>query len=281
MRCGAAYNSCRSPCRRKRHWCASLGTADEVEDLLSLVAVAGSRVPAGLRLDRVPSAHEGTNRTQSRQRVEFLVAQVSRHDGDRDWERARRLANIADERVRSFDIDAGAKHEGGDVNVLVDEVEDLLSLVAVADHALRRDAGRAVGARGKAVEDGVRRLPGFRLHVIGNPEPLLMAAARLDHQQHDHGGAGARRAAAPVIDGAVAFRRFVDNDEIFRLVPGFVAAALAAHRPSPGIPPDYKENTYPLEFFGGHRAPNAIVPLPRDHGRAEAKRPATLRATLA
>ncbi len=49
-------------------------------------------------------------------------------------------------------------------------------------------------ARGKAVEDGVRRLLGFRLHVIGNPEPLLMAAARLDHQQHDHGGAGARRA---------------------------------------------------------------------------------------
>src|SRR6266536_2343285 len=27
MRCGAAYNPCRSPCRRKRHWCASLGTA--------------------------------------------------------------------------------------------------------------------------------------------------------------------------------------------------------------------------------------------------------------
>ncbi len=73
-----------------------------------------------------------------------------------------------------------------------------------------------------------------------------MAAARLDHQQHDHGGAGARRAAARVIDGAVAFRRFVDNDEIFRLVPGFVAAALAAHRPSPRIPPDYARRTLTL-----------------------------------
>jgi hypothetical protein len=58
-----------------------------------------------------------------------------------------------------------------------------------------RDAGRAVRARGKAVEDGVRRLLGFRLGDIGNPELLLMAAVRLDHQQHDHGGAGARRLA--------------------------------------------------------------------------------------
>jgi hypothetical protein len=35
---------------------------------------------------------------------------VSGHDGDRDWERARRLADIGGERVRSFDVDAGAKH---------------------------------------------------------------------------------------------------------------------------------------------------------------------------
>jgi hypothetical protein len=49
----------------------------------------------------VKAGNCAANRAQSRQRVEFLVAQVSGHDGDRDWERARRLADIAGERARS------------------------------------------------------------------------------------------------------------------------------------------------------------------------------------
>src|SRR5215471_2110411 len=57
---------------------------------------------------------------------------------------------------------------------------------------------------------------------------------RLDHQQHDHAGVGARGATAGVIDRAVALRRLIDDDEVFRLVSGLVAAALAAHRP-PGF----------------------------------------------
>ena len=39
-----------------------------------------------------------------------------------------------------------------------------------------------------------------------------------------------------VTDLAVALGRTVDDDKIFRFVPRFVAAALAAHGPPPGCP---------------------------------------------
>ena len=73
------------------------------------------------------------------------------------------------------------------------------------------------------------------LHDVGDAEPLLMAVVRLDHEQHHDARAGARGAAARVIDRAVALRRFIDDDEELRLVPRLVAAALKAHRRSPGF----------------------------------------------
>jgi hypothetical protein len=45
----------------------------------------------------------------------MMAAMVAPCDGDRDWERARRLADIAGERARSFDVDAGGNHQDGDV----------------------------------------------------------------------------------------------------------------------------------------------------------------------
>src|SRR6202035_1071631 len=48
-----------------------------------------------------------------------------------------------------------------------------------------------------------------------------------DGNRRDHGelGVGARGAAAAVINGAVAFRRLVDDDEEFALMAGLVAFA--------------------------------------------------------
>src|ERR1700730_16855788 len=46
----------------------------------------------------------------------------------------------------------GRQHQHRDVGILVDDVEDLLGRVALADHPLRRDRGDAVGAAGGAVE---------------------------------------------------------------------------------------------------------------------------------
>src|SRR5262249_58847346 len=71
----------------------------------------------------------------------------------------------------------------------------------------------------------------------GDAEPLLMPVVRLDHEQHPDGRAGTRGTAARVIDGAIAFRGFVDHNEEFGLVPRLVAAALKAHRPSRGFRP--------------------------------------------
>ena len=108
--------------------------------------------------------------------------------------------------------------------------------VAFADHPLRRDAGDAVGAAGGAIERRVGFLVGFRAHDVGDAEPLLVAVLGLDHAQHDHAGADARDAAAGVIDGAVAFRRIVDDDEKFRLVAGFRRSGACGSSVCPRIP---------------------------------------------
>src|SRR4051794_29596413 len=65
-----------------------------------------------------------------------------------------------------------------------------------------------------------------------------MTVVRLDHEQHHDACAGARRTTARIVDGAIAFGRFVDNHEVLGLVPRLVAAALKAHRPSRGFRPD-------------------------------------------
>src|SRR6266851_7202314 len=86
-----------------------------------------------------------------------------------------------------------ASTRDGDVFVLVDEVEDLLGLVAVADHPLGRDPGGTIGAARKTVEHRVRGL--VSLGLVGDPEPLLVTVVRLDHQQHDHARVGVGRPA--------------------------------------------------------------------------------------
>src|SRR5262245_29780557 len=174
-------------------------------------------------------------RPPSRHGVQFFVRQMAGHDGDGNRIGAGRLGEAGDQRARPFLAGAGGQHQDGDVLVLFDQLEDLFGHVAFADRPLRRQAGDAVGAAGELVERGIRRLVRFRLHDVGDAEPLLVAVLRLDHPQHDQAGIGAGGTLARPVDGAVAFRRIVDDDEVLPLVSGFVAAALAAHRASPGF----------------------------------------------
>ena len=80
-----------------------------------------------------------------------------------------------------------------------------------------------------AVEHRVGLLMRFRAHDVGDAQPLLVAVLGFDDAQHDHAGAGAQRAAAGEVDGAVAFRRIVDDHQELRRVAGLVASALDAH----------------------------------------------------
>ena len=54
---------------------------------------------------------------------------------------------------------AGGQHQDADIGVLVDQLDDLLGRVALADHPVGRDAGDFLGARGELVE---RRIGRFR-----------------------------------------------------------------------------------------------------------------------
>ncbi len=80
-----------------------------------------------------------------------------------------------------------------------------------------------------AIERSVRGLLGLRAHDVGNAEPLLVAVLGVDDPQHHHATADPNRPAAGVVDGAVAFRAVVNDDQTFRLVALFVASSLAAH----------------------------------------------------
>jgi hypothetical protein len=104
--------------------------------------------------------------------------------------------------------------------------QPILNSPRVADHSLGRDPGGTIGVGRKTVEHSVRGL--VSLGFVGEPEPSLVTVVRLDHQQHDQARAGVGRPAARVIDSAIAFRRFVDSDEIFPPVPCLVAVVLAA-----------------------------------------------------
>ncbi len=101
--------------------------------------------------------------------------------------------------------------------------------VALADHAVRRDAGDVLGARRELVERRIGRFRRLGLHDVGDAQPLLVAVAGVDHAQHDQLRLGAAGALGRPIDRAVAFLGVVDDDQIFALVAGLVAAALAAH----------------------------------------------------
>src|SRR5437764_8674743 len=65
----------------------------------------------------------------------------------------------------------------------------------------------------------------FGAHQVADAEPLLVDLADRNHRQHGELAVGAGGAAAAVINGAVAFRRVVDDDKEFALMAGFVAFA--------------------------------------------------------
>src|SRR5262245_2975147 len=71
----------------------------------------------------------------SRHRIELLVGEVAGHDGDRDGKLAGALADAGDERSRPLLAGRGRQHQDGDVLVVLDEIEDLLRFLALADHA--------------------------------------------------------------------------------------------------------------------------------------------------
>src|SRR5262249_3040054 len=99
----------------------------------------------------------------------------------------------------------------------------------LADHALGRDGGDAVGAAGGAVEGCARRLLRFGAHDVGNAQPLLVLVLDLDDPQHHHAATGADGPAARVIHRAIPFGGVVNDDEAFRLVTGLVTASLCGH----------------------------------------------------
>src|SRR5262249_42167291 len=66
-------------------------------------------------------------------------------------------------------------------------------------------------------------------HDVGNAEPLLIAVTWLDNAQHYDLRFGTAGTFGCPINGSVAFLGVVNDHEIFALVAGFVAAALAAH----------------------------------------------------
>src|ERR1044072_8643888 len=86
-----------------------------------------------------------------RQRVEILVTQMPRHDRHGNRIGADRLPEARDQRPRPLLAGPSGEHQDRDVLILVDQLEDLLGGIAVADHAVRRDAGNAVGAAGEGV----------------------------------------------------------------------------------------------------------------------------------
>src|SRR5581483_348166 len=161
--------------------------------------------------------------------VDVFVAQVPRHERDRDGKRAGGLGQVRDQRSRPFLAGAGGQDQDADVGVLVDQFQDFFGGVAFADHAVRSDARDLLCARRIFVEGRVRRLLRFRLHQVGDAEPLLIAVARLDHAKHHDLRLGAAGALCRPVDGAVALLGVVDDDQVLALVPGFVAAPLAAH----------------------------------------------------
>jgi hypothetical protein len=68
----------------------------------------------------------------------------------------------------------------------------------------------------------------FLPHQIADAEPLLVRFPDRHDGEHHEIRIRARGAAAAVINGAVAFRRLVDDDKKITLVPGFESFARAS-----------------------------------------------------
>src|SRR6516165_2774359 len=91
-----------------------------------------------------------------RQCVDFLVAQVTRHDDDRDREGADGACHRADDRTRTLGARTGGEDEHRNVDVLLDHVDHLLGRVTLADCAFRGYRGNTVDAARGAVQRSIR-----------------------------------------------------------------------------------------------------------------------------
>src|SRR5262245_27880495 len=161
--------------------------------------------------------------------VDVVVAQMARHQCNWDWKRSGGLGEVRYQGAWTFLAGAGGQNKNADIGIFVDQLDDLFRGVAFANDAVRRDFGDLLRACGKLVECGIRRLLRLSLHEIGNAEPLLIAITRLNYAQHNDLRFRAPSALRRPVDGAVAFLCVVDDHQIFPLVAGLVAAALAAH----------------------------------------------------
>ena len=111
------------------------------------------------------------------------------------------------------------------------------------------------------VERGVCCFLLLCLHDVGDAEPLLIAVARFDNAQHHDLRFGAAGALGRPIDRPVAFLGVVNDDEIFALVAGLVAAALAAHGRDAPVRSYARSGCTSVQWWhGGRRADKAGVP---------------------
>src|SRR5215207_945836 len=137
--------------------------------------------------------------------VEIFVAQFARNDSNWNGVGARRLGEAGYQRPRAVLAGTGGQDEQRDVVVLLDQLEDLLGDVALADDLLRCDSGNVARTRGGLRQHGARFILRFLAHDVGNAEPLLIAIERADHAAHQHETAYACAAPAREINGTIAF----------------------------------------------------------------------------
>src|SRR5438132_73758 len=86
-----------------------------------------------------------------RQGVDLWVAQIAWHDGDWNRKRTHHFGQRGDDRAGALGTGVGRQNQHGDIDVLLDHVENLFGRVALANNPFRGDRGDAVGASGGAV----------------------------------------------------------------------------------------------------------------------------------
>src|SRR5947209_4449431 len=171
----------------------------------------------------------------SRHCVQILIAQVPRHDCDRDRKLAGGPAYARNERTRSFRSQSGGEHEQRNILIIFDQLQQFLGLVALADNALRHHSRNGGGTGSMPIQHGIGFLVGLRAHDVSDAQPLLGMIMRFDDPQHQHGCADPQRAAGCEVQGTVAFGRIVDDHQKLWRMSGFVAAALLPHVLSGGL----------------------------------------------
>src|SRR4029078_7930680 len=87
--------------------------------------------------------------------VDIIVAQMARHQRDRDWKSSGGLGEVRYQGARAFLAGAGGQNQNTDVGVFVDQLDDLFRRVAFANDAVARDLGDFLSARGTFLERGV------------------------------------------------------------------------------------------------------------------------------